>query len=122
MWLALKIRWSYAVKTLLRRRQHFEEDGNGVMRWRYFGRTSGSGVIHELYRCPANGMAFLDQPAGAIQRLRKNGTWASDPIGEQAVANERVTGWFNEETDELKEQEALQLIDNWKRESWPGRH
>src|SRR5678815_5169712 len=91
------------------------------MGWRYFGRTGGTGEVYELYRCPANGVALFDQPGGAIHRLRKNGSWTSDPIGERAIANEEATGYFDEKSDELTEEQALHLFEEWRKHKWPGR-
>jgi len=91
------------------------------MEWRYFGRTAGLDRILEIYRCPSNGKSLFEQDERAIQRIRRSGSWEFDPIGERAIANEEATGWFDEETNEISEDEANELIEKWRQNSWPGR-
>jgi len=88
--------------------------------WRYFGRTSGTGSIYEIYRIPNNGRRLEHQPRNQVCRLLENGNWINDPE-DVGIWNERLTGDFCENSDEISLDQVEQLYRTWKQGKWPGR-
>jgi hypothetical protein len=89
--------------------------------WRYFGRTSGSANIYEIYRIPDNGIPFINQdPSKHPERLRRDGSWKYDSK-DNAIWNELMTGDFNQVADEISEEEVKRLFDLWTKTKWLGR-
>src|SRR5579883_3493640 len=87
--------------------------------WRYFGRDPGTGKFCEIYRCPANGKSVLQQKLEDVQLLLKDGNWRSNMKNELVDAS--IKGWFDESSDELSEEEAMDYFQKWQAGIWPGR-
>jgi hypothetical protein len=79
------------------------------MRWKYFGQHSGGGSIYRIFRCHDNDRSFIEK-AASIERAFPSGVWKFDEQGLVNLFNERSTGWFHEDDDELTEEEASSIL------------
>jgi hypothetical protein len=88
--------------------------------WRYFGRDSMSGVVYEIYRCPANGKRIEFQNMADVYLLLQDGTWR--PNMRERLIGEIFKGDFAENCDEISEAEAMNYYRSWTESGkWPGR-
>ena len=88
--------------------------------WRFFGRTSGSGEIYEIYRIPADGKPFHEHLQSGVERLSKSGCWLYDPK-DKAIWLELMKGNFVEAQDEMTKEEVAYCFEIWSKGRWPGR-
>jgi hypothetical protein len=89
-----------------------------MTQWKYFGQNSGCGSIHRIFRCPNNALSFIED-AASIERAFPNSVWRFEEQSLKNLFNERSTGWFHEDDDEITEAEALAIISDWDKTGWP---
>jgi hypothetical protein len=87
--------------------------------WKYFGRSGPDGVIYELYRLPYTDKKIRLDDIHKMERIHSDGKWVNDPK-DRGLYDEMLSGWFDYQ-DEISEEEANRLIDEWKEIGWPGR-
>lgn len=89
-----------------------------MAQWKYFGQGSGCGSVYRIFRHPNNNLSFLEN-AASIERALPNSVWQFDEQSLKTLFNERSTGWFHEDDDEIPEGEALTIISDWDKNGWP---
>jgi len=90
--------------------------------WKYYGQHSGH--VYRIFRSPDNGLSFLEN-AALIERAFPKGVWKFDEQSLANLFNERASGWFHEDDDELTETEALAMLAEWDKNGWldlPGKY
>jgi hypothetical protein len=89
--------------------------------WRYYGRTAGGPRIFEILRFPDNRQDLDHQDwAKYPEWLQPNGLWVYFPE-DVTICDERVTGNFDEYTDEITREKVDELYALWLSLGWPGR-
>jgi hypothetical protein len=78
------------------------------MAFRYFRRTSEVGTLYGLYRCPKNGRSLRQQALADVEIYRQDGTWLDSQ--RERLWEAEVSGWFDETSDEISEDQASQLM------------
>ena len=95
------------------------EEENKELTWRYFGRVNpASGMLYEVYRCPANGKHVEDQEREDVHLLLRNGSWR--PNQREVLMKDILRGDFCDTSDEISEEEAMKYYQEWQAH-WPGR-
>jgi hypothetical protein len=88
--------------------------------WRYFGLSSDTSKIFEIYRCPANGKRVEHQKLQDVYVvLLSDGSWR--PNMKRWLLDEILKGWFHEKEEEISEQRMQELYSTWRAGTWPGR-
>jgi len=76
--------------------------------WRYFTLDLGTGRLHGMYRCPANGKGLHEQKLDDVEVYRRNGSWHGGQ--RNRLIDQSLKGWFDEEQDEIPEEQAILLM------------
>jgi len=74
--------------------------------YRYFEHTRGVGST--VYRWPDNGLPLQKQDISAVERFTQDGQWVGGQ--RQRLRDELLKGWFDEKSDEISVQRALDLM------------
>lgn len=95
------------------------QDESSNLKWRYFGRDAMTGKIIEIYRCPDNGKRVEKQKLEDVHLLLPDGSWQSNM--REVLVDDISKGEFNEKSDEISEEEAMNIYRTWLAGEWPGR-
>ncbi len=98
-----------------------DEKATGDRGWRYFGRTSGGPGVYEICRFPVEGGSFDQQDWTRYPEwLQPDGSWVHYP-GDISLSGEMLSGYFDEEINEIRLDEVLEFYALWSSDRWPGR-
>lgn len=92
-----------------------------VEKWRYWGRTGGTGKVVAILRLPRaqyDGRLQFDHFA-AMELLRPDGSWSREAVASERAEKDWMHGWLDE-ADEIDASTVAALLLEWRTGHGPG--